>query len=213
MCLVELAWQHRVEPMSMTTAKQSCTDIFRRNVRWHQQNVKCLVELADHSKSIIEWHLRTLAQQHTGIRSGVWRSFLHSIRHSSLPFYLTFLSDIISDILSSILSDFFLAVEVRRGPQCSESRRVKVRRGPQRSDSRRLRSGEAHCDQELAVEVRRGPPRARAGRWGLARPTATAIKSWQRRSGEAHCGRELADEVRRGRGGERKEEEAAGRLT
>ena len=61
---------------------------------------------------------------------------------------------------------------------------VEVRRGPQRSESRRLRSGEAHCD--------------RAGSGGPARPTA--IKIWQMRSGEVHCDQELADEIRRGGG-------------
>ena len=140
-------------------------------------------------------------------------------------------SDILSGILFGILYGFVLAVEVRlrsgeahgaqnlagevpasrispvevrRGPQRSDSHRlrsgeahraqtlagwgparptalrlspVEVRRGPQRSDSRRLRSGEAHCDQELADDVRRGPLLSRAGRWDLAR--LTAIKSWQ----------------------------------
>ena len=45
-----------------------------------------------------------------------------------------------------------------------------------------MRSGEAHCDQELADEIRRGPLQSRAGSGGPARPTA--IKSWQMRSGE-----------------------------
>ena len=59
---------------------------------------------------------------------------------------------------------------------------VEVRRGPQRSDSCRLKPGEAHCDQELADDVRRGPLRSRAGRWGPAKPTA--IEGWQMRSRE-----------------------------
>ena len=37
---------------------------------------------------------------------------------------------------------------------------VEVRRGPQRSESQ-WRSGEAHCDQDLADEVRRGLLRSR----------------------------------------------------
>ena len=96
------------------------------------------------------------------------------------------------------------------GPARPMARRispVEVRRGPQCSDSRRF--GEARCDRELAVEARRGPLRSRAGSGGPARPTA--IKSWQMRSGEARCDQELADEVRRGgrrkeEGGRRKEE-------
>ena len=52
---------------------------------------------------------------------------------------------------------------------------VEVRRGRQRSDSRRLRSGEAHCDRELAAEVWQGSLRSSAGRRGPA--TTTAIKS------------------------------------
>ena len=42
-------------------------------------------------------------------------------------------------------------------------------RDPQRSDSRRLKSGEAHCDQELADDVRRRSLQSRAGRWGPAK--------------------------------------------
>ena len=63
-------------------------------------------------------------------------------------------------------------------PTASRISPVEVRRGPQRSDPRRLKpaikswqmeSGEAHCDQELADEIRRGSLRSRAGRWGPAR--------------------------------------------
>ena len=120
-------------------------------------------------------------------------------------------------------------VEVRRGPQRSDPRRLKSgeahgaptlagwsparstalrpspvevrqdRQGPQRSDPRPLKSGEPHCDQELANEIRRGSLRSRAGRWIPARPTA--IKSWQMRSGEEEegGGRTRKDEEGRGR--------------
>ena len=132
-------------------------------------------------------------------------------------------SDILSgrpDLLTSYVASYlafslafyialFLEIEVRRGPQRSDSRRLKsgeahsaqtlagwspakptarrlspveVRRSPQRAGSRRLKSGEAHSAQTLAG-------------WSPARPTA--IKSWQMRSGEDHCDQELAEEVRR----------------
>ena len=142
-------------------------------MHWHLQS------LLDHSKSIIEWHLRTLAQ--------------NNLLAFGLTFFLTFyptflsliLSDILnwlSDILSSILFDIFVAAEALRS-----------RAG--RGGPARWRSGEAHCDQELAEEVRRGPLRSRAGRGGPARPTA--IKSWQMRSGEG----EEEEGRKEGRGG------------
>ena len=83
----------------------------------------------------------------------------------------------LSGILFGILYGFVCG---RWGP-------VEVRRGPQRSDSRRLKSGDDHCDQALADDVRRRSLRSRAGRWSPARPTA--IKSWQMRSGEEEGGR------------------------
>ena len=135
-----------------------------------------------HSISQIFWH---------SIRHIFWHSIWHIFWH-------------IWHAIWSIWHSLFLAVEVRlrsaeaHGAQNLAVLRispVEVRRGPQRSDSRRLRttaikswqwrSGEAHCDQELADEVRRGPLRSRAGRGGPAKPTA--IESWQLRSGEAHC--------------------------
>ena len=72
---------------------------------------------------------------------------------------------------------------------------VEVRRGPQRSESRRLRSGEATALRLSPVEVRQGPPRSRAGSGVPARPTA--IKGWQM-SPARPCDQELADEIRRG---------------
>ena len=156
----------------------------------------------------------------SGISSGIlsvtfWHSIWHSLWHS---IWLCFWPLRSGWGLARPAARRISPLEVRRGPQCSESR-LEVRRGPQRSDSCRLRSGEAHSaqtlsgwgpakpsaieswqwrrgkahgDQELADEARRGPQRSRAGRGGLARPTA--IESWQLRSGEAHC-----NEVRRGR--------------
>ena len=106
-----------------------------------------------------------------------------------LTFYLAYRSGIpsgmSSDILSGISSAFFLAHSAYNSagwdpakPTALRISLVEVRRGPQRSDSRRLRSGEAHCDRELAVEVRRGPMRSRAGRWGPARPTGSRAGIW-----------------------------------
>ena len=157
---------------ALTSSNATCDDIIKMS--------SVLLSLLDHSKSIIERHVRTLAQKHTGIRSGILPHILsdilisHSIWHFDLILYLT--------LCLAFFLTFFLAIEVRRGPQYSESRRVRSGEAHrQRSDSRRLRSGEAHCDRELAVEVRRGPLRSmaeevrrgplqsRAGRWGPAR--------------------------------------------
>ena len=90
-------------------------------------------------------------------------------------------------------------VEVRRGPQHSDSRRLKPGEAhsaptltswspasPIAIKSWQMTSGEAPCDQELADDVQRGPLRSRPGRWSPARPTA--IKSWQMRSGEEEEG-------------------------
>ena len=55
-----------------------------------------------------------------------------------------------------------------------------------------LRSGDAHCDEELPVEVRRCPLRSRAGTGSCGGTMPTAIKSCQLRPGGAHCDPELA---------------------
>ena len=103
----------------------------------------------------------------------IWQIFWHSIWHT----------------LWHSIRLCFWPLRSGWGPARPTARRispVKVRRGPQCSEPRRLRSGEAHSAHSAQTL---------AG-WGLARPTA--IKSWQMRSGEAHCDQELADEVRRG---------------
>ena len=132
------------------------------------------------------------------------------------------LSGISSDMLSGILSGILFGILY--GFVCGRWGAVEVGRGPQRSDSRRLKSGEAHSAQTLArwsparptavrlspIEVWRGPQRSRASSWGPAR--TTAIKRWQMMSGNDHCDQGLADEVRPGplevrRGGRRKRKE------
>ena len=133
-------------------------------------------------------------------------SHLTFCRANLLAFCLAFYLAYLLTFYLAYLLTFYLAfstVEVRRGPQCSESRRLR----PTAIESWQWRASEANCDpelavrsgcdQELAVEVSRGPLRSRAGSGGPARPTA--IESWQWRSGEAHCDQELAEEVRRGR--------------
>ena len=90
-------------------------------------------------------------------------------------------SDILSGILSGISSDILSGISfdilfgILYGFACGRWGPVEVRQGPQCSNSRRLKSGEAHSARELAVEVWRGPLRSRAGRWGPA--TTTAIET------------------------------------
>ena len=207
MCLVELAWQHRVGPMSMTTAKQSCTNIFRRNVRWHQQTVK--------------WHV-----------INHWVIFLSCILSDilyltfCLAFFLTFFLASWSPARPTALRLSPVAAQQAHSAQTlagwSPARahsaqtlagwsraRPTALRLPQRSDSRRLKSGEAHSAQTLAgwsparstaiARWQLGPGKAhrsRAGTGGPARPTV--LQSWQRRSSQGHCDQELAEVVRRG---------------
>ena len=150
----------------------------------------------------------------------IWQIFWHSIWHI---FWHSILSGIFSGILYGFVSGRWgpeksgeahsaqtLAGWSPAMPTVRRISPVEVRRGPQRSDSRRLKSGKAHSAPNLAgwsparptalrlspVEVRRGPLWSRAGRRGPAR--LTAIKSWQMMSGEDHCDQDLADEVRRG---------------
>ena len=59
-------------------------------------------------------------------------------------------------------------VEVRRGPLRSRAGSGGPAR-PTAIKSWQMRSGEAHCDQELADEIWQGSLRSRAGRWGPAR--------------------------------------------
>ena len=143
----------------------------------------------------------------SGILSGMASDILSGICSGILSWIS---SDSLSGTLSGRSSDIFSS-RLKSGEAhsaqtlagCSPTRPralrlspVEVRRGPQRSDSRRLKSGEAHSDRALAVGVWQGPLRSRAGSGGPARPTA--IESWQWRSREAHCDRELAVEVWRG---------------
>ena len=109
----------------------------------------------------------------------IWQIFWHSIWH-----ILWLLSVISSDILSGISSDILSGIPsdilsgilsgilfgILYGFVCGRWGLVEVRRGPQCSDSRLVKSGEAHNAQTLAG-------------WSPARPTA--LKSWQWRSGEA----------------------------
>ena len=113
----------------------------------------------------------------SGKSSGILFGILFEIL-SGIPSDI--LSSISSDILSGILFGILFGilydfVSRRWGP-------VEVRRGPRRAESRRLKSGEAHCDQELADEVRRRPLRSRAGRWGPARRRRRRRRRSRRRS-------------------------------
>ena len=152
-----------------------------------------------HSFCHIFWHFIWHIFWHS-IWHSIWHIFWHSIWHSIRNI---FWHSIRHSIWHSLWHSLWLCLWPWRSgwsparPTLLRLSPVEVRRGPQRSDSRRLKSGEAqaHCDQELADEFRRGPLRSRAGRWVPARPTA--IKSWQMGSGEDHCDQELAEEVRR----------------
>ena len=101
-----------------------------------------------------------------------WNYFASSDPHHGIQFIPSdILSGISSDILSGISSDILSGIlfGILYGFVCGRWGPVEVRRGPQRSDSRRLKSGEDHCYQELADEIWRGSLRSRAGRWGPAR--------------------------------------------
>ena len=158
------------------------------------------------------FHLTVYLAYLSGIPSGMSSDILSGISSDILSGrssdILSGLSGISSDILSDIISGHTLWHSIwlclwplRSGwsparPTALRLSPVEVRRGPQRSDSRRLKSGEAHSDRALAVGVRQGPLPSSAGRRGPA--TTTAIKRWQMMSGDDHCDQGLADEVRPG---------------
>ena len=117
------------------------------------------------------------------ILSGKSSGILSGIRFDILSGILSGISSGILSVISSA-SFLAVEVRLRSGeahsaynsagwgparPTALRISPVEVRRGPQRSDSRRLRSGEAQSDRELADEIRRGPLRSRAGRGGPAR--------------------------------------------